>query len=104
MSALVTGGQSLARVLAAIEGFQVTFNEWPSAVRVAPGYLDHLRSTVLTSEAFADISGKVRFIADDGATVIAENDGGQSYDFGKLGFSKTKPSIRARVWLGLDDL
>lgn len=104
MSAHATDGQSLARVLAAIEGFQVTFNAWPSAVRVTPSYLEHLRSVVFTPEAFARLSAKVRFISDPAATVVAENDGGQQYDYGSLGFAKVRPIVRAREWLGLDDL
>jgi hypothetical protein len=100
----VAGGQTLARILGAIEGFYVTFGEWPSAIRLPPGYINHLQNEVLPPEAFSKFIEKVALVPDESATVVAEDSGGQRYNYGSSGFSKVKPPISAREWLGLDNL
>jgi hypothetical protein len=96
------GGQSLARILAAIEGFVVRHGQWPTAVRVTPGYLKHIQDNVLTEDEFSRFSPKIALIPDAAATVVAQNEAGLTYDYGKSGFSKGRPSVRARDWLGLN--
>jgi hypothetical protein len=100
----IAGGQTLARILGAIEGFYVTFGEWPSAIRLTPGYIEHLQNEVLPPEAFSKLIEKVALIPDVSATVVAENSSGQRYDYGSSGFSKAKPPVRAREWLCLGNL
>ena len=100
----IAGGQTLARILGVIEGFYVTFGEWPSAIRLTPGYIKHLQNEVLPPEAFAKLIEKVALIPDVSATVVAENSIGQRYDYGASGFSKAKPPVRAREWLCLGNL
>lgn len=100
----IAGGQTLARILGAIEGFSVTFGEWPSAIRLTPGYIKHLQNEVLPPEAFSKFIEKVALVPDESATVVAENSSGHHYNYGSSGFSKVKPPIRAREWLGLGNL
>jgi hypothetical protein len=94
-------GQSLARLFAALEGFFVTYAGWPSALRIASGYIDHLKHEVLAPEAFIRLTEKIKLIADASATVVAENANGQGYNYGLSGFPKIKPVVRARDWLNL---
>ena len=100
----IAGGQTLARILGAIEGFYVTFGEWPSAIRLTPGYIEHLKNEVLPPEVFSKLIEKVALVPAESATVVAENSSGQRYDYGSFGFSKAKPPVRAREWLGLGNL
>ena len=98
----VTGGQSLARIFAAVEGFYVDYGYWPSSVRITPSYLEHLRNHVLSDKEFDTVERKLRFIPDSSATVIAEGEDGTGYDYGSRGFPKSKPPVRAREWLELN--
>jgi hypothetical protein len=100
----ISGGQTLARILAAIEGFFVTYGQWPSAIRLTPGYIEHLQNEILSPAAFSKLTEKVALIPDESATVIAENSIGQHYNYGLSGFSKVKPPVRAREWLSLGNL
>jgi hypothetical protein len=95
----VAGGQSLARILAAIEGFFVTYGEWPSIVRLTPGYIAHLQSNVLSPSELSKLKDKITLVPDVLSTVIAENQNGLQYNYGTSGFPKSKPPIRARDWL-----
>jgi len=100
----IAGGQTLARILGAIEGFYVTFGQWPSAIRLTPGYIEHLKNEVLPPEAFSKLIEKVALVPAESATVVAENSSGQCYDYGSSGFPKAKPPVRAKEWLGLGNL
>ena len=99
-----TGGQALARVLAAIEGFFVTYGVWPSQVRLTPGYIAHLHDQGLSADAYSKLTARVALVPDPSATVVAEDKNGRSYNYGASGFPKSKPAIRAREWLCLGDL
>ncbi|MEN6082082.1 hypothetical protein [Chromobacterium piscinae] len=98
------GGQSLTRVLAAIEGFFVTYGAWPSQVRITPGYIAYLHDQALSADVYSKLTARVALVPDPSATVVAEDENGQSYNYGVSGFPKSKPRVRAREWLGLDDL
>lgn len=87
-----------------MEGFFVTHGEWPSSIRITPGYITHLQTQALSPEAFSLLTKKVVLVPDATATVVAEGSAGQSYNYGASGFPKVKPSIRAREWLGIDNL
>lgn len=100
----IGGGQTLARILGAIEGFYITFGEWPSGIRLTPSYIEHLQNEVLPPEAFSKLLEKIALIPDVSAAVVAENSSGQRHDYGASGFSKAKPPIRAREWLRLDSV
>ncbi|MFN3987717.1 MAG: hypothetical protein ACK4KV_19670 [Rhodocyclaceae bacterium] len=97
----IAGGQTLARILGAIEGFYIAFGEWPSAIRLTPDYINHLQNEVLPPEAFAKFIEKVALAPNEYAKVVAENSSGHRYNYGSSGFSKGTPPIRAREWLGL---
>jgi hypothetical protein len=38
---------------------------------------------------------------EDDAPMVAEDDEGRSYNYGAEGFTKSRPDISAREWLGL---
>lgn len=99
-----TGGQSLSRVLAAVEGFFVTHGAWPTSIRLTPGYIEHLQGVALSPVGFSRLTEKLALVPDPSATVVAQNDLGLRYDYGATGFPKDKPPVRARDWIGLDNL
>lgn len=99
-----TGGQALARVLAAIEGFFVTYGARPSQVRFTLGYIAHLHDQALSADAYSKLTVRVALVPDPSANVVAEDENGLSYNYGASGFPKSKPTVRAREWLGLGDL
>ena len=88
------------RVCAAIEGFRVRHGRWPTRVRLFPVALAELRDHLFTPDDFAKITSKIALVPDD-APMIAEDDTGASYNYGKEGFSKKKPDIRASDWLAV---
>ncbi|MCD4485958.1 hypothetical protein LQR31_15910 [Chromobacterium vaccinii] len=94
-------GQSLTRILAAIEGFFVTYGTWPSQVRLTPGHIAQLHDQVLSADAYSKLTARVALVSDPSATVVAENQSGQLYNYGASGFPKSRPTVRAREWLGL---
>lgn len=94
-------GQSLARILASIEGFFCNYGVWPSQIRLTPGYIAHLQGQALSADVYSKLTAKVTLIPDPSATVVAENSNGQSYNYGVFGFPKAKPPVRAGEWLDL---
>ena len=97
----ISGGQTLARILGAVEGFYVAYGCWPSTIRVSTSYIQHLRNDALPPETLLKVTEKLALIPDESATVVAEDANGQRYDYGLSGFPKTKPPVRARDWLCL---
>ena len=59
-----------------------------------------MRYSTFSEASFEKLSQKLTFIPDD-ATVVAEDESGRSYDYGKEGFSEKKPDISASNWLDL---
>jgi len=85
------------RLCAALDGFFARYGKWPTRVRVFPGALEDLRTHVLGPEAFAVVSRKVRLVPDE-ASMLAEDDEGHAYDYGKEGFPRQRPDPSAREW------
>jgi hypothetical protein len=98
------GDKNYIRLCAAIEGFRVNYNAWPTAVRVRADMIADLRDHVLGPEAFAKVEAKLRIIPEDGAFMIAEDGTGRTYDYGEKGFPDQEPDIRAGNWLGVGPL
>jgi hypothetical protein len=95
------GNKSLARLLAAIEGFYTTHGQWPVRVRLFPGLISSIKHDILSEEQYRTLSTKIELVPDADAPVIAEDNAGNSYNYGKEGFVKTKPKVRAKEWLGI---
>jgi hypothetical protein len=88
------------RVCAAVDGFYIRYNRWPTRVRLFPVALADLRDHLFTPDDYARITSKVSLIPDD-APVIAEDDTGASYNYGKESFPKRRPSLSAEEWFGV---
>lgn len=89
------------RLCRAIDGFKVRYNRWPTRVRVLPASLGYLRD-LFTSDDFAQITAKVALLPDEAAGIIAEDDAGASYDYGRESFTGKLPSPCAAEWLGVN--
>ena len=88
------------RVCAAIDGFRARYGIWPTRLLLDKVILSDLQS-LFTTESFEIIQEKISLSAIDGIGVIAEDDEGRSYDYGKCGFTKEEVDIRAKEWLGV---
>jgi hypothetical protein len=86
------------RVRAAIEGFKVRHGTWPTRVRLFPAVLQNLREDLFSPEMFAKLTAKIQLISDE-APIVAEDDWGNSYSYGKDGFPHPRPDQHATEWL-----
>jgi hypothetical protein len=93
--------KSFVRLCAAIEGFRIRYGRWPQRV-VAPAYIiEDIRDGILAPGQFERLEAKVRLVPGN-AGVRAEDDAGGFYEYGKEGFSKEKPDLRAWEWLDVE--
>jgi hypothetical protein len=77
--------QNWVRVFAAIDGFRVKHGRWPKRVRVMPvSYVD-LVSHVLTPLGFALFSSFIELVPEDEAAMIADDESGAEYRYGRQG-------------------
>ena len=88
------------RLCAAVDGFSLRFDAWPTRVRMYPGCLTNLRDHLFTDTSYSQLLSKIELVPDE-ASMVAENDAGQSYDYGKEGFSHPRPETRAVDWFGV---
>jgi len=86
------------RALAAIEGFKVRYGTWPSRLRLFPAALQNIREDLFSPAMFAKLTEKIQLIADE-APMVAEDNLGNQYSYGKDGFPSTRPNPRAGEWL-----
>jgi len=56
---------------------------------------------MFTGDDFAQITAKVVLVPDESASMIAEDEAGNSYDFGRENFTNQLPSLCAAEWLGV---
>ena len=89
------------RVLAALDGFFVTHGRWPSRVRLPLLALENLQNDLFTPASWQRLTERVEFIPDESAGMIAEDEAGYVYNFGKQGFPQLRPALRADEWLGV---
>ena len=87
------------RLCAAIDGFRVRYNQWPTKIRLNIIYYESIRS-LFKPDDFRELINKLQFVIDD-AHFVAEDDTGRTYDYSKESFPDTKPPIQAREWLGV---
>lgn len=88
------------RLCAAIDGFRARYGAWPTRVRLFSACVENLRNDLFSPEAYARLTTRLEFVADD-ASMVAEDDSGRSYDYSMQGFSKSPPDIPAQQWLGV---
>ena len=87
------------RLCAAVDGFRWRYGHWPTRVRMRPGMIATLRDYAFTPEDYARITAKISLIPAN--AVIAEDDSGASYDYGREGFPEESPTPSAYEWFGV---
>jgi hypothetical protein len=93
------------RLGVAIAGFYSRYGSWPTSVRMPKRVIDELRQCVYTPQEFAAFEAKLRFVEDEGAPFIVEDEQGNAYTYGE-----DEPSpfimrdISIRDWLGFPKL
>jgi hypothetical protein len=94
------GDKNFVRLCAALDGFRGRYGRWPTRVVVHPVSLEDLREHVLGRAAYDSVTSKVALVAGD-AGFRAEDDDGNSYDYGKEGFPDSRLHPSAEEWLGV---
>jgi hypothetical protein len=56
---------------------------------------------ILGADALRSVRSKVKLVSRDDASLVAEDDKGGAYDYGREGFTKREPDIHAEEWLGV---
>ena len=88
------------RLCAAIHGFRDRYGFWPTRVRMSALALEDLRQNVFTPEAMRKIEQQIQLIADE-ASMVAEDDLGRQYSYGREGFPRGERVVHAETWLGV---
>lgn len=89
------------RLCAVIDGFRSRYQSWPSRICLDPIIHEDIKR-LFTEKSLEKLTDKIKLIPMNDATVIAEDEQGRTYDYGKDGFSSSKPDIRAKEWLGVE--
>jgi hypothetical protein len=87
------------RLCAAIDGFRSRYGRWPLRVRMHEMSLRDF-DFLFTKEDLARIYEKVALEPDE-ASMVAEDDSGDRYNYGEEGFPERAPDIPAAAWLGV---
>jgi len=90
------------RLCAAIDGFRSRYGKWPSRIRLFPGCNEDLKK-ILGPKSYSILADNVELIPDD-APIVAEDDDGHQYSYGKDGFPEKPPDIHTEEWLGIQSL
>lgn len=88
------------RVCAAIDGFRVVYGWWPKRVRIMPTCYVNLVSHILNPQGYALVSSFVELVPEEDADIIADDESGNEYSYGKLGFSQREADPPTRDWFG----
>src|SRR5687768_4849384 len=88
------------RVCAAIDGFRIQYGRWPKRVRIMPVCYFDLISHVLTPLGFALVSSFVELVPEDKAEMIADDETGAEYSYGRQSFPKENAEPPTREWFG----
>jgi hypothetical protein len=64
----------------------------------------HELKILFTTEDFAQITRHVELVEDDDASVIAEDDRGNQFNYGTEGFTAARLDVPARDWLGVEPI
>jgi hypothetical protein len=62
----------------------------------------HDIKSVFKPETFKRLESRINLIADANASVVAEDESGRAYDYGKAEFPRKKPRHDAASWLGVE--
>jgi hypothetical protein len=89
------------RVRAAVEGFFDRHGRWPKRVRLPPMTLRDLQEHLFLPGSWQRLTEQLEFVADETATIVAEDDEGNRYSYGVDGFPRERPVVGAEQWLGV---
>ena len=92
-------GGDWVRFCAAINGFRVRYGRWPTRIVAHPKFEGNLHY-ILGGDALQTVRNKMELVSRDDASIVAEDDRGGAYDYGREGFTEREPDIRAQEWLG----
>ena len=97
--------RNVFRLCSAIDGFRLRYGSWPTRVRIVPSAIEDLSNHLLGKRRFAKVQAKIQLISEKGAEFIAEDEIGNSYNYGREGEPKESLSgTLARDWLGFRSL
>lgn len=88
------------RMWAAIDGFRVRHGRWPTRVRMSPAGAHEIEASLRPAE-LAVLVSRIALVREEGVGMVAEDDGGASYDYGREGFPPERPDPPAEEWLTL---
>ncbi len=94
-------GGNLVRVLQAIGGFYATHNQWPTKLQIRPECLIDLVARHLTPAGFFRLQCRVTLVLSDEINVIAADDAGRVFDYGRQGYHAPNAEAPVREWLGI---
>lgn len=92
--------KNFIRLCGAIDGFKQRHLKWPTRVVAHSMCIDDLRNHVLSPIAFQLVTDKVELFEGD-AGFRAEDNDGNTYDYGSEGFPERRPTPSAQDWLGI---
>lgn len=94
--------KNFIRMMAAINGFRVKYNKWPTHIRTYPGIIEDIENYVLGPESFKLLTNKLKLIKDNDYMMLAEDTEGNKYDYESNGFPEKEPDIQAYIWLDIE--
>lgn len=103
LQAVRHGGGNLVRVLQALDGFFARHRCWPSVISLYADCLVALATHHLTPFGFFLLQSKVELRVIPDVAIIAQDDAGRTFDYGREGGTVKNDGIPARVWLGFGE-
>lgn len=97
------GGGNLVRILQALDGFFARHRCWPSVISLCADCLVDLATHHLTPFGFFLLQSKVELRVIPEVSIIAQDDAGRTFDYGREGWTFENDGIPARVWLGFGE-
>ena len=94
-------GKNWSRLLIAVNGFRIRYRRWPTQVRMWQVQIDDIKS-VFKPDTYEKLISRIKLIADEEATVVAGDESGRQYDYGREGFPRKKRGVDAATWLGIE--
>lgn len=96
---VVQHGGNFVRTLQALDGFRATHGCWPTRLQMSPACLADLAVHHLTPLGFYRLQSKVRLEISDESQLIARDESGRCFDYGRHGWDVKNMGQPAREWL-----
>ena len=92
-------GGHLARLLDTLNGFKEKYGHWPTRMHLPAPAVEALRATHLTPLGFQLLKSKLQLVEGKSDKLLAEDDAGLAFDYGKEGWSGKRSPGGADEWL-----